>query len=99
MHSAELNMGNKRSTISREFDHRPSAAAYMTRILLPSPGLPGDGQFPQIAVRWRNIRLDRGHLRSFLETTGLTAGESISMLGTARAQQHRSCTRTCSDFR
>lgn len=52
----------------------------MLRAMLPSPGLPEGGAFPQIVEQWRAIRIDRRHLRSFVETTGLPAGKGISLL-------------------
>ncbi|MEI6738375.1 MAG: acyl dehydratase, partial [Pseudomonadota bacterium] len=60
--------------------HPPSAIAFMARALLPSPGLPKDGDFPRIIQRWTGLRFDRGHLAAFRTATGLRDSNSISIL-------------------
>ena len=66
--------------IVETYQRRPSAAAYMARVFLPSPGLRPDTPFPRIKARWNSIRIDRQHLLSFVEMTGLPKGRGISLL-------------------
>ncbi len=66
--------------IVETFQRCPSVAAYMTRAILPSPGLRKGGVFPRIKEGWNAIRIDRQHLRSFIEITGLSYGRGISVL-------------------
>ena len=48
----------------------PFAGAYMARAFLPSPGLPKDGGFPQLAERWAGLRIDPRHLAAFRAAVG-----------------------------
>jgi len=66
--------------IVETYQRRPSAAHYMARAVLPSAGLREGGSFPRIKVCWKAIRIDRHHLRSFIEITGLSCGRGLSLL-------------------
>ncbi len=68
------------ASLSVEFDHRPSAVAFMLNALRPSPGLRAPGGFPPIAARWRKHRVDRVQLLDFLQLTGLRADASLPMI-------------------
>jgi acyl dehydratase len=68
------------TSLSVEFDHRPSAIAFMLNALRPSPGLRATGGFPPIVARWRNHRVDRSQLLDFLQLTGLRANASLPMI-------------------
>ena len=81
MKSAEFNIRQAQPTVVKEHHHRPSAAAYMMRAMLLKPGLRAGVAFPRIVERWSGIRIDRDHLRSFLEMTGLPSAEGITKLG------------------
>jgi len=56
----------------------------MLRAMLPKLRHRAEAVFPQISERWSGIRIDRQHLRSFLEMTGLPSGEGIMKLGAGR---------------
>ena len=58
----------------------PSAIAFMARALLPSPGLPKDGEFPRITQRWTGLRFDREQVDAYRRATGQRDGGSISVL-------------------
>ena len=62
------------------FQNRPSVAAYMVRAFIPSFGLRKNGEFPRIIERWDKIRINSHHLQSFVELTGLSLGDRISLL-------------------
>jgi hypothetical protein len=66
--------------IIEEFQNRPSVASYMVRAFIPSFGLRKNSEFPRIVERWSKIRINSRHLRSFVEMTGLPAGDRISLL-------------------
>ena len=66
--------------IVETFQDRPSVARYMARAFLPSAGLREGGELPRIRECWNTIRIDRRHLRTFIEMTGLPAGGGISLL-------------------
>jgi hypothetical protein len=66
--------------IIEEFQDRPSVMAYMVRAFIPSLGLRKNGEFPRIVERWSNIHINSRHLRSFVEMTGLPAGDRISLI-------------------
>ncbi len=68
------------TSLSIEFDHCPSALAFMLNALRPSPGLRSAGCFPPIIVRWRKHRVDRSQLLDFLQLTGLRADASLPMI-------------------
>jgi hypothetical protein len=58
----------------------PSAAVFMARACLPSPGLPAGGNFPSIVQRWMGLRIDAQHLAAFHGTTGLDGKDGVSVL-------------------
>jgi hypothetical protein len=60
--------------------HPPSAAAFMARALVLSPGLPKDGSFPRIVQRWTGLRIDPQHVAAFCAATGLRETDPISVL-------------------
>ena len=66
--------------IVETYQRRPSATHYMARAILPSPGLREGGTLPRIKVRWKTIHIDRHHLRSFIEMTGLSCVRGLSLL-------------------
>ena len=66
--------------LSVEFDHRPSALAFMLNALRPRRGLRSAGGFPPIVVRWRKHRVDRSQLLDFLQLTGLRADASLPII-------------------
>jgi hypothetical protein len=68
------------TSLSVEFDRRPSAIAFMLNALRPSPGLHAAGGFPPIVARWRKHRVDRSQLLGFLQLTGLRADASLPMI-------------------
>jgi hypothetical protein len=68
------------TSLSLEFDRRPSAIVFMLNALRPSPGLRAAGGFPPIVVRWRRHRVDRSQLLDFLQLTGLRADASLPMI-------------------
>lgn len=51
----------------------------MARALLPSPGLPEDGRFPQLTQQWAGCRLEPDHHARFCEATGLPT-DRVSIL-------------------
>ncbi|MBI1726622.1 MAG: acyl dehydratase [Candidatus Rokubacteria bacterium] len=63
-----------------ELRRRPSTLGNMTRALYPSAGLAKAGGFPSIVVSWRQHRVDRRHLDTFLGLTGLEAGGHLPLL-------------------
>ncbi len=63
-----------------EFRRRPSTIGNMMRALYPSPGLTRTGHFPSIRVSWKQHRVDRRHLETFLGLTGLGASGHLPML-------------------
>lgn len=81
MKIAELNRQQAQATVVKEHHRRPAATVYMMAAILPKTGLRAEVTFPRIVERWRGIRIDRGHLHSFLEMTGLSSGEGITKLG------------------
>ena len=62
------------------FLKRPSTIAYMTRAFVPSPGLKGTRRFPPIRMVWKNARVGRQELSSFLRLTGLRLGQGMPLL-------------------
>jgi MaoC like domain len=62
------------------FLKRPSTIAYMARAFLPSPGLKRTRGFPPIRVIWKNARVGRQELSSFLRLTGLRLGQGMPLL-------------------
>lgn len=63
-----------------EHHHRaPSAVAFMARALVPSPGLPKDGSFPQLVQEWEGCRIEPDHHAWFCEATGLRT-DRVSIL-------------------
>lgn len=68
------------SRIVFEFRRRPSVPAYMARAFYPSPGLKKAGGFPPLAARWRDLRIDPAHLKSFLAVTGLRVDGGLPLL-------------------
>jgi acyl dehydratase len=66
--------------LSVEFDHRPSALAFMLKALRPSRGLRAGAGFPPIVARWRQHRVDRSQFLDFLRLTGLSADASLPMI-------------------
>ncbi len=62
------------------FLKRPSTIAYMARAFFPSPGLKRSRGFPPIRMVWRNVRVGRRELSSFLRFTGLRPGEGMPLL-------------------
>lgn len=65
-------------TATLHFNRRPSTLAFMLRALYPSPGLRNDTL--SLAARWRNHRVDPGHLEQFLRLTGLAAEHGLPIL-------------------
>ena len=66
--------------ILEHHDRAPSAAAFMARALLPSPGQSEDGGFPRIVQRWTGLRIDPSHHAAFHRATGLGDEQGISVL-------------------
>ena len=62
-----------------EFRTEPSAAAFMLRAFLPSPGLSPDG-LPPLRVTWRGHRVRPETFARFLAQTGLRAGAGAALL-------------------
>ena len=69
-----------RPVLEVEFGDRPSAAAYMLRALVPSPGLGRAGGFPQVRARWGGHRIDRRRLADLLRLTDLPAADRLPLL-------------------
>lgn len=63
-----------------EYDHQPSAIAFMLNALRPSGRLRQARRFPAITARWRNLRVDRKRLDDFLQLTGLRAAAPLPMI-------------------
>jgi hypothetical protein len=62
------------------FLKRPSTIAYMVRAFIPSPGLKRTRGFPPIRMVWKNARVGRQELSSFLRFTGLRLGQGMPLL-------------------
>ena len=62
------------------FLKRPSTIAYMARAFVPSPGLKRTRRFPPIRLVWKNVRVGRQELSSFLRLTGLRLGQGMPLL-------------------
>jgi hypothetical protein len=62
------------------FLKRPSTIAYMVRAFLPSPGLKRARGFPPIRMVWKDARVGRQDLSSFLRFTGLRPGQGMPLL-------------------
>jgi len=62
------------------FLKRPSTIAYMARAFFPSAGLKRTRGFPPIRMVWKNVRVGRRELSSFLRFTGLRPGEGMPLL-------------------
>ena len=60
--------------------HAPSALAFMARALLPSPGLPREGGFPELVERWPALRIDPEHLAAYRQATGIDSADEIDVL-------------------
>ncbi len=67
-------------TIELEFGRPPSALAFMARAFYPSPRRRGPVLFPDLRVRWRGHRIDRRHLSTFRELTGLREEPGLPLL-------------------
>ena len=81
MKCTEINRAQMQPTVVKEHHKRPVAAAYMMAAMLPKMGFRTGIKFPRIVERWNGIRIDRVHLQSFLEMTGLPSAEGITKLG------------------
>jgi len=66
--------------LEMRFERRPSTLAFMTRAILPSPGLRKTGGFPPIHVSWARHRIDPQHLAAFVQLTGLRAEQNLPLL-------------------
>lgn len=62
------------------YDCAPSALNFMSRAIRPSQGLPEDGGFPRIAVRWTGLRIGLSQLQAFRQTTGISGKNAVPVL-------------------
>jgi len=62
------------------YDRAPSALTFMSRAILPSPGLAPDGRFPGMAVRWAGLRIERAQLQAFGHATGISVRDGLPIL-------------------
>ena len=68
------------ANMEMRFAGRPSTAAFMLRALYPSPGLKKTDGFKPLSAHWPQCRIQRKHLSSFLQLTGLQAEDGLPML-------------------
>jgi hypothetical protein len=66
--------------IIEHYDSAPSALSYMSRAMRPPRGLPKDGSFPRISVRWTGLRIEPAQLDAFRRATGIAAKEGVPVL-------------------
>jgi hypothetical protein len=58
----------------------PSAAAFMARAFLPSPGLASNATVPTIVERWIGLRVRGDHLSAYRDAIGHSGEKRISVL-------------------
>lgn len=62
------------------YEHSPSALNFMPRAIRPSHGLPKDGNFPRITVRWTGLRIQPAELQVFRHAAGLLEKDEVPVI-------------------